>query len=244
MVCDTIVYHPTITRLLKFLDTTVGREKVLRLLQYLCRFIAIRQHSSVAKQLQVQFVMMRKVLRFFKPLSHVQAASRAFDNKLASDNVLRIGSIIKDLSMAGYLTLDQINLLRIFKLVPVNNLTGKKIPRWTNWLWLFGLISGIVLDLRKANISNKKIEILEKEALLIKTSGEEGTKEKNEESIIQNKKLLVKSKLERKAAIRKLVWDALDSYIVLNNLQYLKSGDDRTGLAGMVTSVMAIQDLW
>lgn len=130
MVCDTLVYHPTITRLIKFLDTTAGREKALRLLQYLCRFLAVQQSSALAKGLQVQFTMVRKILRFLKPLNHLQAASKFYDNKLNGDDILRVGNVIKNLAYAGYLTFDQINLLRILKLVPVTQFTGKMCQSW------------------------------------------------------------------------------------------------------------------
>lgn len=148
MVCDTVVYHPSVTRFVKFLDGSAGREKILRLLQYLARFLAVQNSSALARQLQTQFTTVRKFLRFLKPLNHLQAAAKFYDNKLASDNVIRVCNILKNFFFAAYLSLDQVNLLRILKVIPVTILTSKKVPRWSNWCWLFGLLSGLVMDLQ------------------------------------------------------------------------------------------------
>lgn len=40
MVADTIIYHPTLTKLVKFWDSTPKREKSFRLLAYLSRFLS------------------------------------------------------------------------------------------------------------------------------------------------------------------------------------------------------------
>lgn len=230
MVCDTIVYHPSITRLVKFLDTTAGREKLLRLLQYLCRFLAVQQSSVLSKQLQVQFTLVRKLLRFFKPLNHLQTASKLYDQRLTGDFVVRILSIAKNLCYAGYLTLDQINLLRILRLVSTTNVTGKKIPRWTNWFWFFGLVSGLLLDVRNLQVSDLKLKEL-----------------KESKEAIDSEKLsgFIKSSMKQKfAATRRLVWDSTDMFIVLNNLGFLQNREEYISLAGVATSVMGLQDLW
>lgn len=229
MVCDTVVYHPSVTRLIKFLDSTGGREKALRLLQYLCRFLAVQQSSVLAKQLQSQFTFVRKILRFLKPLNHLQAASKFYDNKLSGDSLVRYCNIAKNLAYAGYLTLDQVNLLRILKVVPVTPLTGKQIPRWTNWCWFFGLLSGLVLDLRKFQLSQTRI---------IALISEENSAEPDE------KKLLSQAYQERYSSTRRLLWDAADTFIVLNNLNYLHNEDGYIALAGVATSLLGLQDLW
>lgn len=226
MVCDTIIYHPSITRLIKFLDSSASREKVLRLLQYLCRFLGVQYKYLLSKQLQVEFATVRKFLRFLKPLNHIQAASKFYDNKIAPDELLRWCNIIKNLAYAGYLALDQISLLRILKLIPVNPLTSKKIPRWTNWCWLAGLVAGLTMDIAKIRLCQKKIH-----SLINEDGGDE-------------KKLLQKTYNERFGALRRLVWDGIDTFVVLNNLKFLQSQDSSVALAGMTTSLLGMQDLW
>ncbi|QLG70940.1 hypothetical protein HG535_0A08870 [Zygotorulaspora mrakii] len=229
MVYDTVVYHPSLTRLIKFLDSSAGREKVLRLLQYLSRFLAVQQSSLLAKQLQAQFTFVRKILRFLKPLNHLQAAAKFYDNKLSGDSLIRYANIVKNLAYAGYLTLDQVNLLRILKIIPVTPLSGKKIPRWTNICWFIGLLSGIVLDLRNMHLSQTRILALLSE---------------QEKADTDDKKLLNTAYKQRYAATRRLIWDAIDSFIVLNNLNYLHNQDGYIALGGIATSLFGLQDLW
>ncbi|SCU98987.1 LANO_0F00386g1_1 [Lachancea nothofagi CBS 11611] len=228
MVCDTLVYHPSISRLVSLLDTSAGREKVLRLLQYLCRFLGFQYSSILAKKLQMEFTTVRKILRFLKPLNHLQAASKFYDNKIANDNVVRWCNVAKNLAYAGYLTLDQINLLRILQLVPVTKLTGVKVPRWTNWCWFAGLVSGLVLDLRKLQVSQDRIQAL---------VTDDGQKESGALE-------LAKHYEDRASALKRLLWDLLDTFIVLNNLKFVDSPDGSIGLAGVATSLFGLQGLW
>ncbi|KAL3233111.1 Peroxisomal membrane protein PMP27 [Nakaseomyces bracarensis] len=237
MVCDTLVYHPTVTRLIKYLDTTAGREKALRLLQYLCRFIAANQMSALAKGLQTQFTIVRKILRFLKPLNHLQAASKLYDNRLSGDNIIRLGNVIKNLAYAGYLTFDQVNLLRILQIVPVTQFTGKQVPKLANWFWFLGLASGLVIDVRNIHTSQGKLLAIASKS----ADGEDSSTEKYSEDV---KAAYVAACKQRYSAVRRLVWDSFDTFIVLNNLGYLSSSEESIGLAGVVTSLLGLEDLW
>ncbi|CCD26147.2 Pex11p NDAI_0G03700 [Naumovozyma dairenensis CBS 421] len=240
----TIVLHPTITHLVKFLDTTAGREKVLRLLQYLCRVIALNQKSPLAKGLQMEFTMIRKLLRFLKPLNHLQLASKflVMTSGKDEDFIIKYCNVLKNLFFAIYLSLDQVNLFRLLKLIPVTPFTGQKVPRWANFFWLFALVSGIVMDLRKIQTT----EIQLRNELFAKKS-EQSTTQVAGKTVpspsFDKTKLKIITK-EKYAAVRRLVWDCADSFIVLNNLNYLKSRDDYVGMAGVVTSLFGLQDLW
>lgn len=239
MVCDTLVYHPTVTRLIKYLDTTAGREKALRLLQYLCRFLAANQLSALAKGLQTQFTMVRKVLRFLKPLNHLQAASKFYDNKLAGDSIVRIGNVVKNLAYAGYLTFDQINLLRILQILPVTPFTGKQVPKLANWFWFLGLASGLVMDVRNIQVSQAKL------LTIASRKAKDGEAENIPDEVSDEVKAAYATACkQRYSAVRRLVWDSFDTFIVLNNLGYLSSSEESIGLAGVVTSLLGLEDLW
>lgn len=224
MVVDGVVYHPTLNKLINFLDNGAGREKCLRLLQYLARFLAAQTLSPLAKALQGQFAIVRKFLRFLKPLNNLQAAARLYDNKLTSDGIIRAFNIIKQLSFAGYLSLDQINLFRILKVVPTSKLTGKVVPRIANWCWLGALVSGMVCDVRQVRLSQSKITALAA----------------NDDE----KKLLSRAYKDRYAASRKFVWNAADLFMVLNSLGYLQYQEGYVALAGVFTSLFGLQDTW
>ena len=45
-------------------------------------------------------------------------------------------------------------------------------------------------------------------------------------------------------AKRKLIWDLLDTFIALNSLDILHFTEGDVGLAGVITSLLGLQDLW
>lgn len=227
MVADAAIYHPTLRRLIKYLDTTAGREKTLRLIQYLVRFLAFQTAqrglpdlSKLFKSIQAQATFVRKTLRFLKPLNHLHDAAKAYDNKL-TDHVIRSSVVVKNLAYAGYLTLDSIAW---FKLLGI--MTPKKYPeaaRYANWFWFFGLVAGLVNDLRKISITSSKLQSLDSE------KGDEKVKQLAAENY---------------KASKRLVWDSCDFFMVLNNLGFLHYSEGAVALAGTITSIFGVQDLW
>ncbi|KAF9586036.1 Peroxisomal membrane protein PMP27 [Lunasporangiospora selenospora] len=96
---------------IKFTATTVGRDKLYRAVQYFSRFLAwylLRQGATkeiVARfnNLKKNLALSRKLMRIGKPIEHVESALAATSLR---DESLRLLTIGKQLSYAGYLTLD------------------------------------------------------------------------------------------------------------------------------------------
>lgn len=226
MVVDTIVYHPTLTKLIKYLDSTAGREKSFRLVQYLVRFLSYYaaqkgsfELAKLFKSLQNSATFIRKGLRFLKPLNHAQDAAKAYDNKL-SDPIIRATVIAKNLAYVGYLSLDSIAWLKLLGLV--SNKSYTKAPNYANWFWFIGLVSGLTNDLRKISVTSSKLSSLDEK---------DAEKAKSIE-------------LENYKATKRLVWDSFDFFIVLNNLKFLNYDEGLIGLAGTITSIFGVQDIW
>lgn len=225
MVADTIIYHPTLTKLIKFLDTTPKREKCFRLVAYLSRFLSYylqRQGYSVDlvskfKDLKQHATMIRKGMRFLKPLNHLQTASKAYDNKLM-DNVLQSTTVIRNLAYACYLGLDSITWFKMLGFIDKKKYAS--VPKWSSRFWGLGLIAGLVNSIRLYRINVAKLAAADE-----KTDTE-----------------AVASKIYQ--AKRKLVWDLLDLFICLNTLNYLHFTEGDIGAAGVITSVMGLKDLW
>ncbi|SGZ56070.1 CIC11C00000005551 [Sungouiella intermedia] len=225
MVADTLIYHPTLNKFIKFIDTTPKREKCFRLVAYLSRFLSYylqRQGFSLEtvqkfKDLKQHVTMIRKGMRFLKPLNHLQAASKAYDNKLA-DSVLLATTVIRNLGYAGYLSLDSITWFKMMGLID-----KKKFPTvatWASRFWGIGLVAGLVNSIRTYRITRAKLA---------------GADEKTDVVALDDKIYQAK---------RKLVWDALDLFICLNTLNYLHFTEGDVGAAGVITSVMGLKDLW
>src|SRR5690348_7151056 len=113
MAVDALVYHPAVAHYLKFVATTVGRDKLLRTLQYFSRFYAwylYRTNATPAaikpfEAIKKQFGLARKALRLGKNIEHFKAAKVAADRK-GSDPVLQYTAVGRQLGYGMYLTLD------------------------------------------------------------------------------------------------------------------------------------------
>ncbi|EER33938.1 hypothetical protein CTRG_02756 [Candida tropicalis MYA-3404] len=228
MVVDSLVYHPTVSKLVKFLDTTPKREKVFRLLTYLSRFLGFysfkkgysKETIELFANLKANFTFIRKAMRFLKPINHLQVASKTYDNKLM-DPFLQLTTIIRNLAYAGYLTIDGVIFFKLLGIINAKKFPN--LPKYASRFWLVGLIAGLLNSLRII-YSLKDYEY------------QEGDNEKEVDSIA------IKNKLYQ--AKRKLIWDLLDTFIALNSLNILHFTEGDIGVAGTITSIMGLNDLW
>jgi hypothetical protein len=149
MVADTLVYHPAVAHYLKFVATTVGRDKVLRLVQYFARFYAwyllrTNQAQTAAapwETLKKQFGLVRKVLRAGKNVEHFKAAAVAADAK-TMDPVLRYTAVGRQLGYAGYLSMDLQTLLDAVGVRKTKS--AKKFQTEAFRFWAVGIMCSIV----------------------------------------------------------------------------------------------------
>lgn len=228
MVVDSLVYHPTVTKLVKFLDSSPKREKVFRLLTYLSRFLGFyafkkgypKETIELFANLKVNFTFIRKAMRFLKPISHLQVASKAYDNKLM-DPILQLTTIIRNLAYAGYLTVDGVIFLKLLGVI--NAKKYPNLPKYASRFWLAGLIAGLINSLR----------------IIFSLNDYENQEDDNEKEVDA---IAIKNKLYQ--AKRKLVWDLLDTFIALNSLNILHFTEGDIGVAGTITSLMGLKDLW
>ena len=139
MVADAVIYHPTVAHYLRFVATTggsrtlllfplsaiysnantllsaVGRDKLLRTLQYFSRFYAwylFRTNNPARlvapyEAIKKQFGLARKALRLGKNVEHFKAAAIAADSK-NMDPVLKYCAVGRQLGYAMYLSLDAV----------------------------------------------------------------------------------------------------------------------------------------
>jgi hypothetical protein len=99
--------------------SAVGRDKVLRTVQYFSRFYAwylFRTNNPQSAidpfdQTKKQLGLTRKILRVGKFIEHFKAAATAADAKVI-DPVLRYLSVARQLGYAGYLALDSLTVVR------------------------------------------------------------------------------------------------------------------------------------
>lgn len=149
MVADALVYHPTVSHYLKFLSTTVGRDKLLRTIQYFARFYAwylLRTNApggaaAPFSALKAQLGLTRKLLRIGKNVEHLKAAAAATDAK-SMDPVLRYAAVGRQLGYAGYLSFDAATVLDAMKVRPWKG--AKRAGHEAYRFWSAGLACSVV----------------------------------------------------------------------------------------------------
>ncbi|KAI1454411.1 peroxisomal biogenesis factor 11 [Annulohypoxylon moriforme] len=232
MVADAVVYHPTVAHYLKFVATTVGRDKLLRTLQYFSRFYAWYLYRTNGTKAEVapyeaikkQFGLARKLLRVGKNVEHFKAAASAADNKAAvPDAVLRYAAVGRQLGYAGYLTFDAATVLDS---LGVRRWEGaKRAQREAYRFWAMGLACSVVAQVYTL------YRLREREAKVDKKEGE---------GVVESKRIV----MERAASQLQLLSDLCDLTVPTAALGWVGFDDGFVGLAGTVSSLIGVYSQW
>jgi len=230
MATDSLAYHPTISHYLKFVSTTVGRDKLLRTLQYFSRFYAwylYRTNGTPAQiapfeSMKSSFGQARKILRFGKNIEHLKAAAVAADSK-GLDNMVRYCAVGRQLGYAGYLTLDAVSTLDA---VGVRKFEGvKKVQKEAYRFWMFGLMFSV------ASSSYSLWRLRQQEGRIDKKEGE---------GVVASKRI----QKERAAINLQLLSDLCDLTVPTSAIGLTNFDDGFVGLAGTVSSLIGVYGQW
>lgn len=230
MVVDAVAYHPTVAHYLRFVATTVGRDKLLRTLQYFSRFYAwylFRTNNPARviapfEAIKKQFALTRKALRLGKNVEHFKAAAVAADNK-SLDPVLKYCAIGRQLGYATYLSLDAITYLDSAGIRPFAS--AKRLQKEAYRAWFTGLIFNATAGLYTL------WQLREKEQNIDKSNGE---------GVVESKKI----QRERASTNLQLISDLCDLTIPSTALAYTNLDDGIVGLAGTVSSLIGVWGTW
>ncbi|EJD52146.1 peroxisomal biogenesis factor 11 [Auricularia subglabra TFB-10046 SS5] len=244
-VAHNLVLHPAAAQSVRVLSTTLGRDKVYRAVQYFARFYAwalIQQGNKLDaarwNALKSHLALGRKLLRLFKPLEHVQAAARGTQSPLLRTSPLeQYLAILRQVSYAGYLTLDGVvwaNTVRFVNLTPDK---GTKVLKNSLRFWLAGILFSIAQGLLKAGR-------LANEAKAIKLSEKPVAGEKDIAQEVETGTRLKALTVERKAVRYQLILDTLDVWLPATGLALVNVNDGIAGILGLITSLMALRNSW
>lgn len=226
---DLILRHPLLIRLIKLLDKTTGRDKVLRFVQYLLKFLSFYYHRSWLNSVSSQLTNCRKSIRVGKPLSHLTLAGALFEDKLTHSSTLRYLLVLKELSYANYLSLDSIVWFKNIGLI-ANSKKINRIERLSSLAWFTGVSTNLVISAIKLYRTQYKLKQLQLES---------------ESDLKYNSKELQAQMLTQKQIIkRRILWDILDLTIVSNKLNFIAVDDGIVGFCGTITSWFGIEDIW
>ncbi|KAI0026086.1 peroxisomal biogenesis factor 11 [Xylariomycetidae sp. FL0641] len=230
MVADAVVYHPTVAHYLRFVATTLGRDKALRTLQYFARFYAwyvLRTNGTAGEvapwaALKKQLGLVRKVLRVGKNVEHLKAAAAASDAR-GTDPVLKALAVGRQLGYAGYLTCDAVT---VPDALGVKKWAGAaKVQREAYRCWAAGIACSAVAQ------AYTLYRLREREALVDRKEGE---------GVVEGKRIA----MERRTAQLQLVCDLCDLTVPTSALAWANFDDGVVGLLGTLSSLIGIYSQW
>ncbi|KAJ4353049.1 Peroxisomal membrane protein PMP27 [Ascochyta clinopodiicola] len=231
MVADALIYHPTVSHYLKFVATTVGRDKVLRTLQYFSRFLAWylyrtnRPLSTIAPfdATKKQFGTARKLMRIGKFVEHFRAAAVASDST-ALDPVMKFTTVGRQLGYALYMTLDSANILDATGIR--KNVHGARLLREANRAWFAGLSFSVAQGLYALYGLQNRRSVVQASA--------------DPEKVVEQKKV----DRELQAVKVQLLSDLCDITIPATALGWVQLDDGIVGLAGTTSSLLGVWGQW
>jgi hypothetical protein len=230
MVADALIYHPTVAHYLKFVATTVGRDKVLRTLQYFSRFLAWYLYRTNHPQSSIspfettkkQFGLTRKLMRVGKFVEHFKAAAVASDAK-SMDPVLRFTAIGRQLGYAGYMVFDNATVLDATSIRKFS--ASQRLLREGYRAWFTGLSFSILSSLYSLYRLRERAQRIS---------------EKDGEGVVEKKKVAKEANVVKV----QLISDLCDITIPASALKWVDLDDGFVGLAGTVSSLLGVWGQW
>lgn len=227
-----LIYHPTVTHYLKFVSTTIGRDKLLRTIQYFSRFYAwylLRTNGLPATiasftTLKAQFGLTRKILRIGKNVEHFKAAAVASDSK-GIDPVVKYLAVGRQLGYAGYLSFD---LLTVPDAVGFRRGKGEgaqRLQREAYKSWAAGLTFSVLSGIYSL------YSLRQQESRIDKKDGE---------GVVAGKRI----EKERAAINLQLLSDLADLTVPTTAIGLASFDDGIVGLAGTLSSLIGVYTQW
>lgn len=248
MVADALIYHPSVSHYLKFTATVIGRDKLLRTIQYFARFYAwylTRTNATTGTiapwtTTKKQFGLIRKVLRLGKNIEHLKAAATASDTK-GLDAVSKYTTVGRQLGYAGYLTFDALTVLDA---TGIRKWEGaKRMQQEAYRFWALGLICSVV------NQAHTLWRLQQREARVDRKDGE---------GVVESKRITMYGPVtcyeftgemltiyrERAVSQTQLVSDLCDLAVPVSALGWAALDDGAVGIAGTVSSLIGVYNQW
>jgi len=234
MVADALVYHPAVTHYLRYVATTVGRDKVLRTIQYFARFYAwyLYRTNNPTSAIQpwnvvkTQFGLTRKIMRVGKFVEHLRAGSEIYDAAMKSSNgdkITQYLQVLRQIGYAGYLLFDTMTLL--------DAMGVKKDPRAKSLqatafrFWFTGLSASAVAGIYNTYKLRERTKAVD---------------EKDAEAKVEK----VKIARQQQVVNIQLISDLCDLTVPSTALGYANLDDGIIGLAGTTSSLLGMYGAW
>ncbi|KAL1405449.1 Peroxisomal membrane protein PMP27 [Vanrija albida] len=250
-----VVLHPKVSQALAVLATTIGRDKLYRLIQYVSRILAWSFARSGAPDLAARFDglkgalgMGRKLMRVFKPVENLQSAlnisQRPFTGITRAETLAQVTQLGRQIAYAIFLGTDSIVWLQFSKFLHLDKDKAARIQQISNKAWFIGLVLSLVSSgASLVNLRHQSRRFALQSEVSRREGGEKGPDQAAAEEAERRKQgraLLA----QRQTLLSQIVTDSFDIWIPSNNLGYSHLSEGAVGLLGATTSYMALQKVW
>ncbi|KIX05987.1 uncharacterized protein Z518_03961 [Rhinocladiella mackenziei CBS 650.93] len=234
MVADALVYHPAVTHYLRYVATTIGRDKVLRTIQYFSRFYAwylYRTNNPTSaiqpwNVIKTQFGLTRKIMRVGKFVEHVRAGSEIYDAAMKSgngDKIVQYLQILRQIGYAGYLFFDMMTLPDAMGLK--KDPKAKSLQATAYRFWFAGLMASAIAGIYSTYQLRERTKAVD---------------EKDAEAKVEK----VKIARQQQIVNTQLVSDLCDLTVPSSALGYANFDEGIIGLAGTTSSLIGVWGAW
>ncbi|KAI9207561.1 peroxisomal biogenesis factor 11 [Polychytrium aggregatum] len=211
---------------IKFLSTSVGRDRLNRFIQYLANFLAWYlangkgENDLVSRlaKLSLAVGQTRKLMRVGRQLEFVMTIAKS---KGIKDDLLRYVAILKNLSLFGWLSHDMFQWAHSVGIVKLSNI--KQITERGMKCWLTALCVSFIGGLYRLQINSIRLTQEHKAEKMGKEGGEKNVK------LLQS---------ERNRILLALLQDGLDMLLPGSALQYTTLNRGVVSAAGITTSLI------
>ncbi|KAI9183138.1 Peroxisomal membrane protein PMP27 [Blastocladiella emersonii ATCC 22665] len=222
--------------IIKYTATTTGRDKVYRLVQYLCKFLAYRLAQTdsagsnkdlVAKltKLVKHLSLSRKLMRIGRPIEYAQNLITGLATQ--RDEVIKYCVVGKNALLTVWMGYDFLAWAQGVGLWKSDNPTT--FSNRLNKFWFSGLVCGLV---------STAYQIHKNETRLAAVKAASGNAS---EEIVKEEKALIAN---RRKLARQIFQESLDILVPAKGLGYIGLSDGVIGLTGALTSLMGVQAQW
>eukprot|EP00158_Paraphelidium_tribonemae_P007505 Partr_v1_DN28272_c3_g1_i1_m76484 putative peroxisomal biogenesis factor 11 len=219
----------------KFTATTVGRDKLYRLVQYFSKWLSHHmQQQGRPKEDYERWLRLsnavglgRKLFRVGKPIDFMGSILKSLSLK---DDIIRYCAIGRSTCLAGWLTIDTVQWLNAFGVVKLENIQwyNKNAAR----CWLAGLLFAVMADTYRLRNNMQRIDSLHKFGM---QKFDNDLSMKREADSLQ---------AEQSKIVLELFQDSLDLIIPASILELVPVSQGVVGMAGTITSFIGCRNAW
>ena len=235
--------------------SAVGRDKVLRTIQYFSRFYAwylYRTNNPTSAiqpwvVLKNQFGLTRKILRIGKFVEHIRAGAEIYDAAVKSssgDKVTQYLQVLRQIGYAGYLTFDTMTVLDAMGVR--KDPKAKSVQATAYRFWLTGLVASALAGIYNTYRLRQRAQTVDEKDAEDKVEKVKIAKyvTASKARICCNKSELTCENRQQRAVNIQLISDLCDLTVPSTALGYTTFDEGIIGLAGTTSSLLGAYGAW